>query len=112
MVLTKFELIQFTFNTYCIYVTYFIQNTYITYEYQEGDQWTCEAAPACHRCSATKQQLLATDCSLPLKSTKETRVAITAAASGDGLRTLGARGVGRGSVVEWNEDGSGVRPGP
>ena len=112
MVLTSFELIQFTFNTYCIYVTYFIQNTYITYEYQEGDQWTCEAAPACHRCPATKQQFLATHCSLPLKSTKETRAAITAAASGDGLRTLGVRGVGRGSVVEWNEDGSGVRPGP
>ncbi len=47
-----------------------------------------------------------------MKTTKETRSAVTAAATGDGLRTLGVRGVGNGHVVQWNEDGSCVRPGP
>ena len=104
MVLTKFELIQFTFNTYCIYATYVIQNTYITYEYQERDQWTCEAAPACHRCPATKKQFLATDCPVTMKTTKDTRATVTAAASGDGLRALGmqrmAPGERRSGAVE------------
>ena len=77
MVLTSFELIQFTYDTYCINDTYHIQVTYITYELQEGDQWMCEPAPACHRCTANKRQFLATDCSLPLKTTKETCATIT-----------------------------------
>jgi hypothetical protein len=37
---------------------------------------------------------------------------ITFEASGDGLRERGAGGVVDGSVVEWDEDGSNVRPGP
>ena len=37
---------------------------------------------------------------------------ITFEASGDGLRERGAAGVVDGSVVEWDEDGSNVRPGP
>ena len=37
---------------------------------------------------------------------------ITAAAAGDDLRGMGMRGVGDGSVVDWDEDGSNVRPGP
>ena len=36
-------------------------------------------------------------------------MAVTAAATGDGLRALGMRGMGSGDVVEWNEDGSCVR---
>ena len=47
-----------------------------------------------------------------MKTTSDKRAAITAAASGDGLRTLGMRRMGLGAVVEWNEDGSCVRPGP
>jgi hypothetical protein len=37
---------------------------------------------------------------------------ITFEASGDGLRERGAAGVVDGSVVEWEEDGSNVHPGP
>jgi hypothetical protein len=47
-----------------------------------------------------------------MKTTKDTRAAVTAAASGDGLRALGMQRMGTGPVVEWNEDGSCVRPGP
>ena len=47
-----------------------------------------------------------------MKTTPDSRAAITAAASGDGLRALGLRGMGSGPVVEWNDDGSCVRPGP
>ena len=79
---------------------------------QEGDQWTCESAPSCHRCPATKKQFLATDCPEAMKTEKDTRAAVTAAASGDGLRALGMQRMGRGPVVQWNEDGSCVRPGP
>jgi hypothetical protein len=43
---------------------------------------------------------------------QETRAAVTAAASGDGLRNIGMRGMGPGAVVQWNQDGSHVRPGP
>jgi hypothetical protein len=79
---------------------------------QEGDQFTAESAPSCHRCPATKQNFLSTDCPLAMKTTKDTRAAVTAAASGDGLRALGMQRMGPGPVVEWNEDGSCVRPGP
>ena len=89
----------------CIYYLFYLLNL------QEGDQFTAESAPSCHRCPATKQQFLATDCPLAMKTTKDTRAAVTAAASGDGLRALGLRGMGTGPVVEWNEDGSCVRPG-
>ncbi len=37
---------------------------------------------------------------------------ITFEAAGDGLLERDARGVFEGSVVEWDEDGSNVRPGP
>jgi hypothetical protein len=46
-----------------------------------------------------------------MKYTKDKRDAVTAAATGDSLRDLGMR-MGGGDVVQWNEDGSGVRPGP
>ena len=46
-----------------------------------------------------------------MKNTMEKRDAVTAAATGDGLRALGMR-MGSGNVVQWNEDGSSVRPGP
>ena len=46
-----------------------------------------------------------------MKCTKDTREAVTAAASGDGLRGLGMR-MSSGAVVEWNTDGSCTRPGP
>jgi hypothetical protein len=47
-----------------------------------------------------------------MKSTKDTRAAVTAAASGDGLRTLGMRQrMGRGPVVQWTDDGTCIRPG-
>ena len=47
-----------------------------------------------------------------MKTTSDRRAAITAAASGDGLRNIGLRGMGLGDVVQWNADGSCVRPGP
>ncbi len=37
---------------------------------------------------------------------------INAAATGDGLWVLGLRGMGMGTVIEWNEDGSCDLPGP
>ena len=46
-----------------------------------------------------------------MKTTSDRRAAITAAASGDGLRNIGLR-MGLGDVVKWNADGSCVRPGP
>jgi hypothetical protein len=49
---------------------------------QEGDQWTGESAPSCHRCPATKEQFLATDCPEAMNTTKDTRAAVIAAASG------------------------------
>jgi hypothetical protein len=47
-----------------------------------------------------------------MKTTKERRSEITAAATGDGLRNLGMQRMLGGDVVQWNEDGSCVRPGP
>jgi hypothetical protein len=47
-----------------------------------------------------------------MKCTKDSREAVTAAASGDGLRALGMRSMSSGAVVEWNADGSCTRPGP
>jgi hypothetical protein len=37
---------------------------------------------------------------------------ITYEASGEGIRDRGLRGVVDGCIVEWDEDGSNVRPGP
>jgi hypothetical protein len=47
-----------------------------------------------------------------MKCTKDKRAAVTAAATGDGLRALGLQGMPAGDFVQWNEDGSCVRPGP
>jgi hypothetical protein len=47
-----------------------------------------------------------------MKATKDSRQAITVAASGDGLRALRMKGMSNGAVVEWNTDGSCTRPGP
>jgi hypothetical protein len=47
-----------------------------------------------------------------MKCTKDSREAITAAASGDGFRALGMRGMSSGAVVKWNADGSCTGPGP
>ena len=44
-----------------------------------------------------------------MKTTKERRSEITAAATGDGLRNLGMQRMLGGDVVQWNEDGSCVR---
>ncbi len=46
-----------------------------------------------------------------MKTTPDKRAAVTAAATGDGLRALGLRGMRMGPIVEWNEDGSCVQPG-
>jgi hypothetical protein len=46
-----------------------------------------------------------------MKTTSDKHAAVTAAATGDGLRALGLRRMGMGPIVEWNEDGSCVRPG-
>ena len=74
---------------YFTYVTYASYNSYFTYRTQEGDQWTAEPAPSCHRCPVSKVQFLNTDCPLAMKRTKDKRAAVTAAATGEGLRALG-----------------------
>jgi hypothetical protein len=66
----------------------------------------CEAAPSCHRSPATRHHFLLSALPSAMKSTKDRREAITAAASGDGLLALGMRGMSNGAVVEWNTDGS------
>ena len=73
---------------------------------------TCEPAPSCHRCPAGVQEFLRTDLPAAPKSMRLRREEITAAATGDALRESGMRGVVDGSVVDWDEDGSNVRPGP
>ncbi len=47
-----------------------------------------------------------------MKTTSDKRAAVTAAATGEGFKALGLRVTGMGPIVEWNEDGSCVRPGP
>ena len=73
---------------------------------------TCEPHPSCHRCPAGIEEFLRTDLPCAPKSMKIRREEIEHEASGDGLRERGTRGVVEGSVVEWDEDGSNVRPGP
>ena len=73
---------------------------------------TCEPAPSCHRCPAGVHEFLRTDLPAAPKSMRLRREEITAAATGDALRESGMRGVVDGSVVDWDEDGSNVRPGP
>ena len=58
-----------------------------------------------------KIDFLATDLAGAAKSMVARRQEITAAASGDGLRERRMR-IAAGNVVEWNDDGSCVRPGP
>ena len=79
---------------------------------QERDKTTCEPHPSCHRCPAGIEEFLRTDLPCATKSMKIRRGEIEHEASGDGLRERGTRGVVEGSVVEWDEDGSNVRPGP
>ena len=80
---------------------------------QEFDRITCEPAPSCHRCPAGVKKFLRTDLPAAPKSMRVRRLEITEAAAGDGLRARGMRGVVEGErVVEWDEDGSNVRPGP
>ena len=73
--------------------------------------WICEPAPSCHRCSARNVDFLATDLAGAAKSMIARSQEITAAASGDGLRECHMR-IAAGNIVEWNNDGSCVRPGP
>jgi hypothetical protein len=79
---------------------------------QEFDKWTCEPHPSCHRCPAGILEFLRTDLPFAAKTMRTRQEEITFEASGDGLRERAHRGVVEGSVVEWDEDGSNVRPGP
>ena len=76
------------------------------------DKMTCEPHPSCHRCPDGIAKFLRTDLPSAPKSMKIRREEIEHEASGDGLRERGIRGVVEGSVVDWDEDGSNVRPGP
>ena len=76
---------------------------------QEGDQYTCEPAPSCNRCSASKAEFLSTSL-FNSKSSAPKKVAVTAAASGVNLHVRGAHLGGK--VVDWAEDGSATVPGP
>jgi hypothetical protein len=73
---------------------------------------TCEPSPSCHRCPAGVLEFLRTDLPAAPKIMRARRDEITEEASGNGLHARGMRGVVPGSVVEWDEDGSNVRPGP
>ena len=73
---------------------------------------TCEPHPSCHRCPAGILEFLRTDLPSAPKTMRVRKEEITVAASGDGLREKGMRGVVEGSIVEWDENGSNVRPGP
>ncbi len=79
---------------------------------QEFDKWTCEPPPACHRCPAGILEFLRTDLPFAPKSMHVRKDEIIYEASGEGLRDRGVRGVVDGCIVEWDEDGSNVRPGP
>ena len=63
---------------------------------------TCEPHPSCHRCPAGVKEFLRTDLPAAPKSMRARQTEITAAATGDGLRERGLRGVVEGSVVEWD----------
>ena len=89
-------------------MTYYAYLTYYTY-FQEGDVFTCEPAPACHRCTASKGELLSTSL-FPSKSTPLWKAAIIKAASGQDL--VVRRAPSREKVVQWEEDGSDTAPGP
>lgn len=73
---------------------------------------TCESAPSCLRCHAGIKEFLRTDLPVAPKIMSVRQAEITAEASGDGLRYRGVQRVVDGSVVDWDEDGSNVRPGP
>ena len=98
----------FAYLTYLPYCAYFAYWTYFTY-FQEGDVFTCEPAPACHRCTASKSDLLSTAL-FPSKSTPLWKAAIIRAASGQDLVVRGVPS--RDKVVQWEEDGSDTAPGP
>ena len=73
---------------------------------QEIDKMTCDPHPSCHRYHAGIQEFLRTDLPSAPKSMHIRREEIDHEASGDGLRKWGTQGVVKGSVVEWDEDGS------
>jgi hypothetical protein len=77
---------------------------------KEFDKWCCEPHPSCHRCPAGILEFLRTDLPFAPKTMRARQEQTTFEASGDGFRERGAAGVVDGSVVEWDEDGSNVRP--
>ncbi len=72
----------------------------------------CEPHPSCHRCPAGILEFLRTDLPVAAKTMHARREEIEHAASGDVLREHGMGRLEDGPVVEWDEDGSNVRPGP
>ena len=92
-------------------LTYYAYSAYLTYftYFQEGHVFTCEPAPAYHRCTASKCDLLSTAL-FPSKSTPLRKAAIIRAASGQDLVVRGVPS--RDKVVQWEEDGSDTAPGP
>ena len=71
---------------------------------------TCKPSPSCHRCPAGVLEFLRTDLPAAPKIMSARRDEITEEASGNGLHARCMRGVVPGSVVEWDEDGSNIRP--
>ncbi len=72
---------------YLVNLVNFVYLAYLVYLGRgSGEMWKCAS---CHCCPATRHQFLSTALPPAMKSTKESRQAITAAASGEGLRTLG-----------------------
>ncbi len=76
---------------------------------QEFDEWTCEPLLSCHRCPAGIFEFLRTDLPFAPKSMLVRKDEIIYEASGEGLRD---RGVVDGCIVDGDEDGSNVHPGP
>ena len=95
---------------FCVLIN--ILHIYNIMHIQEFDKWTCEPHPICHRCPAGILEFLRTDLPFAPKSMLVRQDEITYEASGEGIRDRGVRGVVDGSIVEWDEDGSNVRPGP
>ena len=96
--------ILFIFDIYCILHIFDILCIF-----QECDVFTCEPAPACHRCTVTKGELLSTAL-FSSETTTSRKEAILKAASG---QDRFVRGVQTGEpVVQWKEDGSDTAPGP
>jgi hypothetical protein len=73
---------------------------------------TCESALSCLRCHAGIKEFLRTDLPVAPKIMSVRQAEMTAKASGDGLLYRGVQHMVDGSVVDWDEDGSNIRPGP